>query len=745
MASERIINEYDSTRIANAVDTLASNLADYSGTTVTPTDAMKAKLPSQTTAGRIADAVETLAENVTSAGHTIMDEAGTEYNARKNLQFVNATIVDDAENDTTIITVQGGGGIALPDVSGATATSHKTTVSLIWTDPSDVVIEEQTVAAWKGTLVVKKAGSAPEDRNDGTVLINSTTRNAYSSTPLTDNNVEYGITYYYRFFPYTTQNLYTDGSSVSAVPAREVISSIPTQKDSITYDGTEKDVSDESYWIGYDSDELTIGGDTTGTNADTYTVSFTPNADYQWSDGTRVAKETTWIIDKATSNMSVSSTDVSCTAAAPTVTVTVNNAVGAITATPVASSICSATVSGNTVTITGLANGSTIVNISDTGDANTNPVTKVVNVTVAFSQTFTITLNLNDSNPDTWCTRTEGTVTEVSSGGGENEIDELMGYYPCMLLNGVEGVKLNPNNYAKDVDGNDVDITSGNAGDVMVKFPSRGYMISKSGTTLTISITSDPNKSGYKYPTYKGTKVQAFYHSAYEGYTSGSKLRSLSGKTLTASQTIGTFRTQAQANGTGYEQRTFNELTYLQCCALIKYKGKNMQTALGRGFVDGNSAAATTGGTNTYGLNYGETTGKVQMKLFGIEDFWGNVFDFVDGIFSNANRQIQVADGNFNDTGSGYTTVGASFSSNISGYLKDVIGTNAGGFAPASQTYGSATTYFCDYAYVYDSRLAAFGGHWNDADDAGLFLLNVIRTASFAYANYGSRLVYFEV
>lgn len=66
MASERIINEYDSTRIANAVDTLATNLADYSGTTVTPTDAMKAKLPSQTTADRIADAVETLAQNVTS-------------------------------------------------------------------------------------------------------------------------------------------------------------------------------------------------------------------------------------------------------------------------------------------------------------------------------------------------------------------------------------------------------------------------------------------------------------------------------------------------------------------------------------------------------------------------------------------------------------------------------------------------------------------------------------------------------
>lgn len=73
MASERIINEYDSTRIANAVDTLASNLADYSGTTVTPTDAMKAKLPSQTTEDRIAGAVEALAQNVTDLGKSADD------------------------------------------------------------------------------------------------------------------------------------------------------------------------------------------------------------------------------------------------------------------------------------------------------------------------------------------------------------------------------------------------------------------------------------------------------------------------------------------------------------------------------------------------------------------------------------------------------------------------------------------------------------------------------------------------
>ena len=72
MASERIQNEYDSIRIANALDILAENLADYTpGSPVTPTNAMKAKLPSQSTTDRIADAAEHLAENLTDLSNAV--------------------------------------------------------------------------------------------------------------------------------------------------------------------------------------------------------------------------------------------------------------------------------------------------------------------------------------------------------------------------------------------------------------------------------------------------------------------------------------------------------------------------------------------------------------------------------------------------------------------------------------------------------------------------------------------------
>ena len=64
MASERILNEYDGTRLANAVDTFAEKVTGYvKPSPVTPTDAMKAKIPSQSTGDRLADAFEDLATN----------------------------------------------------------------------------------------------------------------------------------------------------------------------------------------------------------------------------------------------------------------------------------------------------------------------------------------------------------------------------------------------------------------------------------------------------------------------------------------------------------------------------------------------------------------------------------------------------------------------------------------------------------------------------------------------------------
>ena len=330
---------------------------------------------------------------------------------------------------------------------------------------------------------------------------------------------------------------------------------------------------------------------------------------------------------------------------------------------------------------------------------------------------------------------------------GSSDWDEFFGHYPCILDNGSELGALNENDFSKYADGSSAPITTIGK-DVMIAFPRRGIKISKENNVLTVSMTDEDNAEGYSYKahSYKSTNCEKFYLGAYKAYESDSKLYSVSGKTPTTNQNIGTFRTKAQARGTGYEQSGFFQLTYRQVMYLLKYKGQNAQVAIGRGFVDGNSAIyGNTGYTNDKGMDYGESTGKYPMCLFGLEDFYGNIYEFIDGIYSNANRQLLVADGNFNDTGSGYTDAGtATFGSNISGYMKDANGTNLAGFTLSSTSYGSETTYFCDYAYVYASRLAFFGGRWVNASNAGVFRLNVDLTASYAIAACGARLMYMK-
>ena len=137
-----------------------------------------------------------------------------------------------------------------------------------------------------------------------------------------------------------------------------------------------------------------------------------------------------------------------------------------------------------------------------------------------------------------------------------------------------------------------------------------------------------------------------------------------------------------------------------------------------------------------------ETTGKLQMKLFGLEDFWGNVNEFIDGIFSDSSRNILTATENFNDTGSGYTNQGSSgFSSDTGGYMSKVQGTSEKGFV-LKEASGSATTYYCDYGNVFASRLACFGGNWSSGANAGAFFLYVNRSASDSYSSISARLMY---
>ena len=77
---------------------------------------------------------------------------------------------------------------------------------------------------------------------------------------------------------------------------RANIASVPTQTGSLTYNGSAQSPT----WSGYDASKMTLGGTTSSTNTGSHTATFTPKANYQWSDGDTSGKSAVWTIGRAT-------------------------------------------------------------------------------------------------------------------------------------------------------------------------------------------------------------------------------------------------------------------------------------------------------------------------------------------------------------------------------------------------------------------------------------------------------------
>lgn len=361
-------------------------------------------------------------------------------------------------------------------------------------------------------------------------------------------------------------------------------------------------------------------------------------------------------------------------------------------------------------------------------------------------RTMTAVIDLTNSNPLSSVTYADDAAGMTK---GSADWDDFLGYYPVLLdASGNELGKLNPNNYTKYEDGTSAPINVLGSYDVMVAFPKRGLKISTENNKVTVSMTDDPDNADFKYYAHSygaHNNCDVVYVGAYKASANGTKLYSCSGQSPLVSQTIGTFRTYANNRGTGYEQMTFYVRTFLCCAYLLRFGNLNSQVAVGQGYVNA-SASTNTGATNAQGMNYGTTSQKTQIKCLGIEDLWGNVHEWVDGIYSSSTRNILTAiyNKNMNDAGSGYQDNGQGASSDIGNYMSKPQGTTETGFV-AKEVSGSATTYFCDCAYLSASGVACAGGTYGNAGNAGVFQLCVCISASYSDADVGGRLIKFKV
>lgn len=371
---------------------------------------------------------------------------------------------------------------------------------------------------------------------------------------------------------------------------------------------------------------------------------------------------------------------------------------------------------------------------------------------VSAVEIYGVRIDTTDSNPETCCEYTDNAVGMLAASGGNgafNGGDWLTRYpfnqiKPCLFKNGAVVRYLNPDNFAQFEDGSAADISSGDAGDVMIEIPKFYYKIGRVGNYVEVKIANALMAGFTDYAfSYKGEVKDKFYIGAYLGYKdSGGKLRSLTGKTVTGNITIGAARTAAQANGEGYEQLAFNKLTALQVLYIVMFKNLNSQAALGQGYTNNSSAYRDTGATDAKGMTYGTNSGATAddtVKFLGIEDFYGNLYQWVDGYVS-ASGLVKIADGNFNDSGDGYDEHPVA-NMGIGGYIADVVGDNRLAFTP-KKTNGSGTTYYCDYGNLYPGCVPVFGGYRSDGANAGAFQLHCNYSASGALSFIGARLCF---
>lgn len=289
-------------------------------------------------------------------------------------------------------------------------------------------------------------------------------------------------------------------------------------------------------------------------------------------------------------------------------------------------------------------------------------------------------------------------------------------------------------------------------GDVMVKIPKFYFQRYREGSVEHIRIANKATSGFTLHPLFNHGGVES--ECAYVGaYKTSSSNKSVSGASPQVSQTRATMRNNAKAKGAGWSLIDIAALSAIQMLILVEFANNDVQSIIGRGHCDNNSSALSTGSCdNVSGLTGrpAGTDGKVDVVWRGIEGFWGNVWEWVDGVNFVGGYYYVCNDPSkyIDDTLTNYTELSFTGPKNIShGYITQEgldTGNNPHVMLPSAAGSGSATTGYCDACWTIspDWRVFPHGGSWNFGSSCGLFAADLSNASSSSYSDLGSRLLY---
>ena len=321
---------------------------------------------------------------------------------------------------------------------------------------------------------------------------------------------------------------------------------------------------------------------------------------------------------------------------------------------------------------------------------------------------------------------------------------------PVMLkTDGTVDYELSRTDFTKKSDGitaSDVSNTA-YAGNAMIEFREYKWVRRYEDATYEYVIFSntkyDANYHAYAHQNALGTIKDAFYWGAFKGSNISSKLRSIADQSVMVSQTRNTEVSYAQANGSGYYTIYKSGWDFICDLLTLISKSDDSQAKFGTGRIKTtNTTAIATGTLKALPTFKGYTDETSDVKVFGIEGFWGNVWEGMAGLVYNGNIKAKMAPP-YNFDGTGYYDTGLVPSGTNGGYVNAASVTDEAGYIPKTAS-GSGTTYYCDGLYFNSAQVdyALVGGRWDYGLIAGSRCVRLYSLASDAAPYFGSRLSY---
>ena len=275
-------------------------------------------------------------------------------------------------------------------------------------------------------------------------------------------------------------------------------------------------------------------------------------------------------------------------------------------------------------------------------------------------------------------------------------------------------------------------------GYIMTEVPEFWYKREQTGGYEYIYISA-VEQDGY-------TKSNKFYIGRYTASGSSSAIASKSGVADLVSISIKDFRTAAKKVGTNWGQLDILRWSILQMLYLVEYADYDSQKMLGNGVCSGSKI--NSGGCDTLLMKSGCLANDKKSAVIyrGIENIFGNIFQWCDGInFTDSQAWVCTDPTKYESDkfASPYTKLGWKCPS-TDGYIKDVgYDANFPALQLTKTTGGSDSTYIPDYSsYNSGSRVLRVGGYYSYVLDCGLWYFSWYYGSSYAYSYVGGRLLF---